>query len=309
MHRYILTKGGHIYKYSKQNESTGGIEVVQAYAIVFYLFYVLIIAFITIKYHKKIIQLKSMNESFLMAIHDIKNYSVNIDASGQILKAIAESEDRSLHSALSKHLGVIISNCREMNRLIENYSRIIKFGENDRNNFDEEDVISILYEAVKLSEYYAKKKNIIVKIETKWAEKNIKLNKVKFIRVMCNLIMNGIKYSYEGGSVMISILGDDDSIEINVIDNGKGMSNDELKKIFEKHYRSNNNSDMAELSLGIGLYASRHLAREMGGELWAESEEGKGSKFILRLPMKRKIKDSIIDLSYNYSSPTKKTSF
>ncbi|MCQ1528209.1 sensor histidine kinase [Lutispora saccharofermentans] len=283
--------------------------MVQAGIIILYVLYISMLACIIFRYYKKTKQLKAMNDSFLMAIHDIKNYSVNIDASGQILKAIAENEEKGTScDVLSKHLEVINKNCREMNGLIENYSKIIKHWEKPGSDDTEEDIAELVEEAVILNNHYAKKKNIDVKIETKWQGKLLKLDREKVIRILNNIIMNGIKYSYDGGKVLVSMHSEDDWLDISVIDDGKGMSHYELERAFDKHYRAGRDGDIAELSLGIGLYASRHLAVELGGTLWAESTEGKGSRFILRLPVNRAAKSIKAKQLFNFSMASKKTS-
>ncbi len=283
--------------------------MVQAGIVILYLLYISVLACIIFRYYKKTKQLKAMNESFLMAIHDIKNFSVNIDASGQILKTIAENEEKGVsYDVLSKHLEVINKNCREMNGLIENYSNIIKHWEKQRHGDTEEYIVELVEEAVILNNYYAKNKNIDIKIKTEWQEKLIKLDRERVIRILNNIIMNGIKYSYNGGTVLISIRGEGDWLDISVIDNGKGMNRDELARAFDKHYRAGNDSNIGELSLGIGLYASRRLAGELGGALWAESAEGKGSSFILRLPVNRSAKCIKAKQLFNFSMASKKTS-
>lgn len=266
----------------------GGVKMVQADTTLLYLLYISVMVYIAFKYYEKAKKLKEMNEAFLMAIHDIKNYSVNIDASNQFLKRIVEDEGCSnTYNVLSKHLEVISSNCREMNGLIENYSKSIKLGEKHKDSISKENIIVLVEEAVKLSKYYARKKNIQVEIGTKYAAIYVELDKEKAIRIMCNLIMNGIKYSYEGGRILISVLSDDNWIEIRVIDRGKGMTYNQLKRVFDKHYSANDNLEIYELSLGVGLYASRRMAEEEGGHLIAESTEGEGSIFTLKLPLKR----------------------
>ena len=262
--------------------------MVQAGVILLYLVYILIIVYTIIINYEKTRKMKAMSESFLMAIHDIKNFSVNIDASGQLLRTIGGSGDNPItYNVLAKHLEVIISNCREMNGLIENLAKTIRFGKNKELALSRENIVDIVKEASKLNKYYAKKRSIDVDIQTKWSEIFVELDKETVIRILCNLIMNGIKYSNDGGKILITIIVDDNWAEIRVIDNGKGMASDELKRVFDMHYKESNYYDMEELSLGIGLYASCRMAKELGGELMVESAEGEGSIFTLKLPVKR----------------------
>jgi len=236
--------------------------------------------------YKKAQKLKFMSEGFLMAIHDIKNFSTNIDATGQVLKAAVKAKNDGIkNDNILKHVEVITSNCREMNKLIESCTKAVKLYENN-SRVEHEDIVALAGEAVKLCEFYARKKNIQLEVETQWTEKWVELDNSKFIRILSNLIMNGVKYSNDHGKVTISICGDDDWIKVSVKDRGKGMDDEELKQVFRKHYRGQGTDGVTDISLGIGLYSSQQLARSMGGKIAAESQKDQGSVFTLMLPMK-----------------------
>lgn len=287
MNRYIQAKVGHIYRYRFVVNGVGGTEMVQAGIIVLYFLYISVMAYIICSNYKKAQRLKSMSEDFLMAIHDIKNFSTNIDASGQVLNAVIKAKNDGIKpDNILKHVEVITSNCREMNRLIESIARTIRLHESNDDRVDCEDIVALVDEAVKICEFYAKKNNILLEVETQWTVKFAELDKGKFIRILSNLIMNGVKYSNYHGRVTVSVYGDNDWIMVSVKDCGKGMNEEELKQVFKKHYRGKNTADVSDISLGIGLYSSQQLARSMGGKIIAESQKDHGSVFTLMLPMK-----------------------
>lgn len=283
--------------------------MVQAGIVLSYLVYISIIAFIVLKYMQKTKQLKKMNEDFIMAIHDIKNYSVNIDVSSQLLKTISEGEPSSSSFRIfSRHLDVITNNSRRMNELIQSLANTVKLGKANAGYEAEEDVYCLIEEAVKMCMFYAQKKNIVIDIEERGAHKVLHIDKEKLIRILCNLIMNGVKYSYEGGKVLILFYEKNDWLDISIIDKGKGMSRNELDRVFHKHYRGSDNEEKDEFSFGVGLYASRKLAKEMSGELCADSIKGQGSTFTLKLPMKKKGKNKLRNILSSLRIPTKKAS-
>ncbi|WP_175548344.1 sensor histidine kinase [Lutispora thermophila] len=285
-------------------------KMVQAATVILYSLYIGIMAYIIVKNYENARRLKETSERFLLAIHDIKNYSTNIDATGQLLKAAVNSKYGSLAADnLSSHIDVIIGNCKEMNGLIESFSRTIKLWEySDKGNQVYEDVVSLIDEAVKLSKYYAKKKNVQLEVKSRWSEKLVELDKIKFIRILSNLIMNGVKYSSENGRVLISMDEDNDWIRIHVKDNGKGMNKQELSRVFKKHYRGNSKTDEADISFGIGLYGSKQLARSMDGRIEAKSVEGEGSEFTLILPLKSIHRKNILGITIPNKILNKKTS-
>ena len=108
---------------------------------------------------------------------------------------------------------------------------------------------------------------------------------IDFMReILDNLIENAIKYTPEGGSVYVNVMGDGDNALINVTDTGMGISADDLTHIFQKFYRADN-SDTREIGgTGLGLYLVKQRVEAMGGRVWAESAFGEGSTFYVSLP-------------------------
>ena len=93
------------------------------------------------------------------------------------------------------------------------------------------------------------------------------------------LLSNAVKYTPEGGNVTISV---DDKKQLSVTDTGIGISPEDLPRIFEKGY-TGYNGRLDKKSTGIGLYLCRTAADKLGHRLLAQSEPGKGSRFIVDL--------------------------
>ena len=108
---------------------------------------------------------------------------------------------------------------------------------------------------------------------------NVDLNKIE--QVIGNLISNAIKWTDKGGSIILSCLNKPESIEIKVIDNGRGISEENLPHIFERFFKID--SSRADEGTGLGLSISRHIIELHGGEITAESEENVGSEFTIVL--------------------------
>ena len=108
---------------------------------------------------------------------------------------------------------------------------------------------------------------------------NVDLN--KFEQVIGNLISNAIKWTDAGGFITLSCLDKPESIEIKVIDNGRGISAENLPHIFERFFKID--SSRADEGTGLGLSISRHIIELHGGEITAESEENVGSEFTIVL--------------------------
>jgi PAS domain S-box-containing protein len=101
----------------------------------------------------------------------------------------------------------------------------------------------------------------------------------KLRQVLDQLISNAIKYSPGGGTVTVSAAARPDGVEVAVADEGVGIPPSERDRIFSKFYKAGSGK-----GTGLGLFIARGLVREMGGRMWVESEEGKGSRFAFELP-------------------------
>ncbi|KKY00325.1 alkaline phosphatase [Paraclostridium benzoelyticum] len=139
-------------------------------------------------------------------------------------------------------------------------------------------------------------KNITYTYESKALEKNIKieyeLNKVfayvdkeKFSQVIVNILVNAIKYTNYGGNILIKVENYDDSINISIKDNGIGIPEDELNYIFERFYRVDKSRSKDTGGIGVGLAISKAIVAEHGGNILVYSELGKGSEFVIKLPV------------------------
>jgi signal transduction histidine kinase len=98
----------------------------------------------------------------------------------------------------------------------------------------------------------------------------------KLRQVLDQLVSNAVKYSPAGGTVVVTARKLDDAVEVAVADDGEGIPAAERERIFSKFYRA---GDAQGRGTGLGLFIAQGLVHEMGGRIWVDSEEGKGSRF------------------------------
>jgi signal transduction histidine kinase len=103
-------------------------------------------------------------------------------------------------------------------------------------------------------------------------------------QVLRNLLENAIRYTPEGGKVSLEIEEDGGTVQVVVRDTGTGIPTSALSRIFERFYRVDPARSRAEGGTGLGLAIVRHMVHAMGGEVWAESELGQGTKIFFTLP-------------------------
>ncbi len=101
-------------------------------------------------------------------------------------------------------------------------------------------------------------------------------------QAILNLMINAVQAMTGGGELILSAGKADGFVRIDVIDTGPGMAADVQKSIFDAYYSTK------KAGTGLGLAISRRVVREHGGELNVTSEAGKGSDFIVRLPLHEK---------------------
>jgi signal transduction histidine kinase len=120
-------------------------------------------------------------------------------------------------------------------------------------------------------------------------------------RVLSNIVENAIKYTPDGGRIILSARQEDSQVAISVTDNGRGIPAEDMPILFDKFHRGRpaphsaaigNGTTNAEFledadvsGVGLGLYLGRNVMEQMGGRISVESEVGRGSTFTLHLPL------------------------
>jgi two-component system phosphate regulon sensor histidine kinase PhoR len=102
-------------------------------------------------------------------------------------------------------------------------------------------------------------------------------------QVVTNLLHNAIKFTPPNGSIRLTAAPEGDYIQVTVEDTGIGIAPAELPRIFERFYKADRSRAVG--GTGLGLAISKHVIQAHGGTIWAESEEGEGSRFYFTLPM------------------------
>jgi len=105
-------------------------------------------------------------------------------------------------------------------------------------------------------------------------------------QVVCNLLVNAVKFTPPGGSIHLQLRQADDAAEISVQDTGQGIAPDFLPHLFERFRQADSRFSRQHGGLGLGLAIARDIAQSHGGSIHAASEgEGRGATFTLRLPL------------------------
>lgn len=113
----------------------------------------------------------------------------------------------------------------------------------------------------------------------------IKADNLIVKEVLINLVSNAVKYTPEGGEVTVKLKKGSRNVLITVVDNGMGIPKSAREQLFSKFYRAQNVIRQETSGTGLGLYLVKGLVETLGGKIWFESVEHKGSTFYVRLPI------------------------
>jgi PAS domain S-box-containing protein len=112
---------------------------------------------------------------------------------------------------------------------------------------------------------------------------NIYVDPERLREVITNLFDNAVKFT-NSGKISIGLTGDNNVVQIYVKDTGVGMAPEDVPHLFQKFYRLDNSATRTVGGSGLGLYIARKIIELYNGQIWVESELGKGSTFFINLP-------------------------
>lgn len=134
--------------------------------------------------------------------------------------------------------------------------------------------------------FQAESKNIkLIYEKPSWTPPKLTIDAAKMDLVLQNLLDNAMKYSKPGGTVSVNVRLIPDHIEVTIADSGVGIPRHQMHRLFTKFFRGDNVVRMQTEGSGLGLFIVKNIVKNHGGDIRAESEEGKGTKMIFTLPL------------------------
>lgn len=183
---------------------------------------------------------------------------------------------------------VLESSLEEILRLSKIIDNLLSLAKAEQGNadltFSEVDLKSLVNELYEDSVVLAEQKRICVKLK-EVAPITIVGDRVRLRQLFLNLVDNAIKYTPEGGSVWLSVGREDGSAVFEVADSGIGIPQEDLEKIFNRFYRVDKARSREQGGSGLGLSIAKWIAGLHRGSISVTSELGKGSSFVVRLPL------------------------
>ncbi len=229
---------------------------------------------------------KLRTQFFANITHELRTPLNVILASIQLCKLYFEKEKGTHNVNMSKHLKTMKQNCYRLMRLVNNLIDTTKidvgFLEKHAGN---NNIIKIVEDITMSIQEFTQNKGINLFFEKNSEEKIIACDVDKIERIMLNLISNAIKFTDQGGSIYVKVEDRGENVVISVKDTGIGIPRDKQAAIFERFVQVEQTLTKNKDGSGIGLAMVKSFVEMHGGTITAVSEYGKGSEFIIDLPV------------------------
>lgn len=236
---------------------------------------------------KKNIELEKLNEEknrFLgIAAHDLRN---PLNAIQMYSEFLSDEASEVLTPEQLEFVSIIHSSSQFMLRLVNDLLDVAKIESGKLElNLARTDLIDLIRHNVTLNNTMASKKNISIDFHYDQDIPVVLVDTAKIEQVLNNLIVNAIKFSNPGSVINVKVARSGKEAVISVKDQGQGIPDGEIDKLFKPFQRTSVRSTGGEDSTGLGLAIVRKIVMGHQGRVWVESEVGKGSTFYVALPL------------------------
>ena len=219
------------------------------------------------------------NEMVSLVSHELRTPLTSIRGYSDMLVKYDLVEEKG-----KQFLATIIAESQRLNNLIQSFLDIA-YIESGRQKITktEFEIGPVLRDMLSVVEPVAAAKDI--RIESEATDQFVRADRMLMYQALSNLVTNAIKYSPTGSTVRISVANGDGRMRFLVADQGCGIPAEEASKVFEKFYRRSNRETQEQSGFGLGLAFVKEVATRHGGEVTVDSEVGKGSTFVLSVPL------------------------
>ncbi|GED32437.1 ATP-binding protein [Brevibacillus centrosporus] len=243
-------------------------------------------------------ELSSLVETFNQLIQSLQNQEdlrkrLTSDIAHELrtplntLLAQTEGMIDGIWEATPEHLEATRSEVLRLIRIVSDLDQVIQA---------EAGALSISRDAVDLSKVVA---STLDAMNTVFQQKEISLtssihpaswivgDEQRLAQVFSNLLTNSLKHTSKGGEVMVSVINKGEFIEVNVTDNGRGISHKDLPFVFERFYRGDRSRNRESGGIGLGLTIVKGIVEAHQGEVQINSNEGKGTTVTVSFPARK----------------------
>ena len=243
------------------------------------------------KAYRELQTLDLMKDEFLSTVsHELRTPLTSIKGAAEILLKFRDVD----HETQLEFLGIIDSESDRLTRLINDVLDLARMESGDTEwHMSPVDLPAAIETAVNGTHALAINKNVTVKTGHSNNLPEVYSDPDKLVQVITNLLSNAIKFTPSGGLIHVEsrLVPDDDPktgirlVEVTVSDNGVGIPATDLELIFDRFQQAGSSLSDRPKGTGLGLAICKEIVVQLGGEIWAESDLGKGSTFLFTVPV------------------------
>ncbi|KMT21943.1 MASE3 domain-containing sensor histidine kinase [Clostridium cylindrosporum] len=238
-------------------------------------------------------QLKT--DFFCTVSHELKTPINIILGVIQLAAYTNEGSSECVNGFSNKYIKMMKQNCYRLIKLANNLIDITKIDAGyTEMKIRNHNIVSVIEDITLSVAEYVKSKDISLVFDTDIEVKTIACDGEQLERVMLNLLSNAIKYTDAKGEIEVYIKDKEDSVVISVKDSGVGIPKDKIDIVFDRFRQVDSTLTRQKEGSGIGLALVKSIIEKHGGSISLKSEIGKGSEFIIELPVKV-VDENIVD--------------
>jgi two-component system phosphate regulon sensor histidine kinase PhoR len=213
--------------------------------------------------------------------HELRTPLTTISLLAETAARDAETASPRLRDRISKieietgHLTQMVNELLDLSRIESGTAQLL---------LDDVDVIRVVRSTVERLRLFAERQGLQIEIESPERVAAVRGDEDRLGQVLINLLHNAVKFSPNGGTIVVGVRDAADEVTIWVRDPGMGVPRADLTRIFERFYKVDRARVRGRGGTGLGLSIARHVVDAHGGRIWVESEEGQGSTFWFTLP-------------------------
>ena len=241
---------------------------------------------------RKIKENENFKDNFISNISHEFNTPVNV-----IYTAVQLLEGKAQQDSCKKYLSIIKKNCERIIRLNNNLIDITKYEAGElKPHFKNENIYEIFENLVNDIKDYLKAKGISIKFTSDSEDIRIYCDKNMIERIALNIISNSIKFSKENGEINIIIKKQRNGVRINIIDDGIGISKENLKNIFQIFNKEDLGLNRRNEGIGIGLSIVKAFIDVHGGKILLRSKKDIGTILNIFIPNNIGLQEAAADI-------------
>lgn len=206
--------------------------------------------------------------------HEVRNPLASISGAAAILRRHLPADEK-----LERCVQIIESECQRLSGLLTNF---LNFARPRSPRFQQTNLRAVLTDVIQLAEHALARKKVTFREQVPDSVPDVPCDPDQLRQVLLNLLINAIEASPDDATVNLVVQSHDDSVIIQVVDEGSGVAPEDVEKLFDPFFTTK------ESGTGLGLSVAHQIVGHMGGQLAARRNADRGMTFSVTLPLKHR---------------------